>query len=257
MPSKATGSLNAIEAVLMSDVQAAQLLADFLRDNQEDIIIALISAYERNYTFSASVRLPDDVKCSWSRQGMRDFAQDLVGEPDPTRYKRANAGDIVIQREPSVSALFMFIETQLFYCRTIAPLIWQHFLNEPEVANQLIDVLDERVRTIVAANMKHFLDEAGTAGFFSQSWNLCPPSPQDNASARASVARPDEEASLTARERDMLELSCQGLTNKEIAARLGIGLSTVKGYMGKLFEKFGVRSRSELIALVVRREKSV
>ena len=48
----------------------------------------------------------------------------------------------------------------------------------------------------------------------------------------------------------MLELAITGRSNKEISSELGVSLSTVKGYMSKLFEKYGVRSRSELTSVV-------
>ncbi len=48
---------------------------------------------------------------------------------------------------------------------------------------------------------------------------------------------------LTAREREVLALLADGLTNREIAARLGIGAETVKDHVGSLYRKFEVRDR--------------
>jgi DNA-binding CsgD family transcriptional regulator len=53
---------------------------------------------------------------------------------------------------------------------------------------------------------------------------------------------------LTARELDVVELVCQGATNKDIAAELGIGLATVKTHVLRVLDKIGVGSRSELAA---------
>jgi DNA-binding NarL/FixJ family response regulator len=52
--------------------------------------------------------------------------------------------------------------------------------------------------------------------------------------------------SLTARERDVLDLLGTGCSNPEIAAALGIGDATVKTYVSRLLAKFGVRSRVAL-----------
>ncbi len=54
--------------------------------------------------------------------------------------------------------------------------------------------------------------------------------------------------SLTPREREILTLMARGLTNKEIAAHLGLALPTVKLYARRLLRKLGVRSRAEAIA---------
>ena len=55
---------------------------------------------------------------------------------------------------------------------------------------------------------------------------------------------------LTPREREILTLIVDGLSNGEIAERLVIGLSTVKFHVSSIFSKLGVSSRAEAIALV-------
>jgi len=63
---------------------------------------------------------------------------------------------------------------------------------------------------------------------------------------RTSLAR------LTARERQVLELLAQGLGDKEIAARLGVGIETIKTHTANLFGKLGVESRMQALILAVR-----
>jgi len=58
---------------------------------------------------------------------------------------------------------------------------------------------------------------------------------------------------LTQRERQILSLLADGLGNKQIAAQLGISPSTVKTHVELLFEKLGVTSRAEAVAVSVRR----
>lgn len=62
------------------------------------------------------------------------------------------------------------------------------------------------------------------------------------------------ESRLTARELEILNLIDQGLSNKEIARRLTIELSTVKNHVHNIFEKLNVSRRSEAAAR--RRESS-
>jgi LuxR family maltose regulon positive regulatory protein len=52
---------------------------------------------------------------------------------------------------------------------------------------------------------------------------------------------------LTSREREVLELIAEGLSNREIAARLFIATSTVKGYVHSLLRKLEADSRTKAI----------
>lgn len=54
--------------------------------------------------------------------------------------------------------------------------------------------------------------------------------------------------SLTNREREILTLSSQGLSNSEIAHRLGLSPHTVKSHVHNLLRKVGVATRAEAIA---------
>ncbi len=55
--------------------------------------------------------------------------------------------------------------------------------------------------------------------------------------------------SLTPRERGIALLVQRGLRNKEVAEELGLSEGTVKVHLHKIFEKLGVRSRTELILM--------
>lgn len=56
--------------------------------------------------------------------------------------------------------------------------------------------------------------------------------------------------SLTAREREVLELMGSGLNNREIAERLYVSVATVKTHINGIFGKLAVRDRAQAIALV-------
>jgi NarL family two-component system response regulator LiaR len=57
---------------------------------------------------------------------------------------------------------------------------------------------------------------------------------------------------LTARERQVLTLLADGLTNAEIAERLVVSLSTVKGHVSSIISKLGASSRTEAATIAVR-----
>jgi two-component system nitrate/nitrite response regulator NarL len=57
---------------------------------------------------------------------------------------------------------------------------------------------------------------------------------------------------LTEREREVLELVAQGLSNQEVGDRLGLAEKTIKHYMTNILGKLQVRSRVEAALLVAR-----
>ncbi|MDX6716069.1 MAG: hypothetical protein QOH30_2627 [Baekduia sp.] len=63
--------------------------------------------------------------------------------------------------------------------------------------------------------------------------------------------------SLSHRERQVLGLVTAGLTNEEIAHRLYLAESTVKGYLTSAFQRLGVHSRREAASLVLRTDESL
>lgn len=68
------------------------------------------------------------------------------------------------------------------------------------------------------------------------------------------VRAPDQMERLTTREADVLQLLAQGLANKEIAHKLGIGETTVKSHVRHILSKLGVLSRTQA-ALVAFRDQ--
>jgi DNA-binding NarL/FixJ family response regulator len=58
---------------------------------------------------------------------------------------------------------------------------------------------------------------------------------------------------LTARERQVLQLTARGMANKQIAAALDISENTVKFHLSSLYAKLGVTSRTEAVRAGARR----
>ena len=60
-------------------------------------------------------------------------------------------------------------------------------------------------------------------------------------------------APLTRRELEVLRSVFEGLTNKEIAHKIGASQSSVKATLQRLFEKTGVRTRAQLVRIAIER----
>ena len=71
-------------------------------------------------------------------------------------------------------------------------------------------------------------------------------SPDAPASDQAALDR------LTTREKQVLTLVAEGLTNKEIADSLGIAVKTVMAHRANLMEKLGVHNHSKLVRFAIR-----
>jgi DNA-binding NarL/FixJ family response regulator len=67
------------------------------------------------------------------------------------------------------------------------------------------------------------------------------------------MRRPAPDAVLTARESEVLGLVATGHSNKQIAVALGIGESTVKTHLLKVFDKLGVADRTRAVTLAMER----
>ena len=78
------------------------------------------------------------------------------------------------------------------------------------------------------------------------------------ASARAPErVRGSSSPRISQRERQVLDCVMKSQSNKEISAELHISESTVKFHLARLFEKFGVRRRSDLILQTVQQTAAV
>ena len=71
---------------------------------------------------------------------------------------------------------------------------------------------------------------------------------------RDSLAAPQaQDHPFSPREQEVLTLAAQGLTNKEIAYRLGISDRTVQFHMNSVFNKTGTSSRTEAATVALQR----
>ena len=70
--------------------------------------------------------------------------------------------------------------------------------------------------------------------------------------ASQGVAELSKSFRLTDREREVVELLIQGLTNKEIAVRMNISPNTVRAFIRMVMGKLGVSTRSGIVGIIFR-----
>lgn len=72
--------------------------------------------------------------------------------------------------------------------------------------------------------------------------------------AKSDLAAPDLSVvdELTEREREILDLLAQGLSNKLIASKLYLSVRTVEGHLANIYLRLGVHSRTEAMLIAMR-----
>jgi DNA-binding NarL/FixJ family response regulator len=69
---------------------------------------------------------------------------------------------------------------------------------------------------------------------------------------RNGVEQPPELAALTGQERRILEHIAEGLTNREIGAKMFLAEKTIKNYVSSLLAKLGLERRTQAAVLATR-----
>lgn len=251
-----------------ADRQIAGELAAFIRENKDEIVQNYIDAYDCAYAHSHGADLPGDMRLEWIHALIEAQIQEIEGEVDPSRYETCG-GDMVLQHEKALNPIMTYMESKLFFARFLAPYIWRRFTTQPDKLKRMFAVLERSVQAAVRANVEAFLDSFDHPGALSQSWDRYTmlggrPAIEAIPSSSAQAPRPSpplqdmlvpgDAALLTPRESQIAQLVVEGATNKQIARQLGLGLSTVKNNIGRIFDKYGVQSRTELVAIILKGE---
>ena len=107
------------------------------------------------------------------------------------------------------------------------------FLLKDAPSEQLVGA----VRSVAAGDA--LIDPSITRRLINQFVRAARPDPDD----------PPQLAALTPRERDVLRLVAQGLSNAEIAADLVVEDSTAKTHVGRILMKLGLRDRVQAVVM--------
>lgn len=63
---------------------------------------------------------------------------------------------------------------------------------------------------------------------------------------------PGQKGRLSTREREILQVLCEGASNKEAAAKLGISIKTIETHRASIMKKLGLNSFSEMVRYAIR-----
>ncbi|WP_404434163.1 response regulator transcription factor [Microbacterium lacus] len=117
---------------------------------------------------------------------------------------------------------------------------------------------DDQILAAIEAGASGYLLKAApqaeiVAGIRSVAAGQSALSPQVAVRLVERMRHPERESVLTARETEVLRLVAAGNSNKQVASSLGIGESTVKTHLLKVFEKLGVADRTRAVTLAMER----
>lgn len=117
---------------------------------------------------------------------------------------------------------------------------------------------DDQILAAIEAGASGYLLKAApqaeiVAGIRSVAAGQTALSPQVAVRLVERMRRPDPAVVLTVRETEVLRLVASGHSNKQAAVALGIGESTVKTHLLKVFEKLGVADRTRAVTLAMER----
>jgi two-component system, NarL family, nitrate/nitrite response regulator NarL len=99
-------------------------------------------------------------------------------------------------------------------------------------------------------DLRHAVEAAARGEFGCSSW-VATALLRRVAEAGAERRRRAPHPELTSREREIGALLVEGLSNKEIAGRLLLGVSTVKNHVHNLLAKIDARTRAEAVAVLM------
>jgi len=182
------------------------------------------------------------------RIGLREVLNGLPGLSVVTEATRledlsADEADVVVIASPAAFEHFGNDEAILL------------LTDEPQEAQELLN-LDLRAWGVLPVNAGEDELKAAIGALAEGLWVGAPTLIRDLLARKPARELYEDETdaqTLTARETEVLQLTAQGLANKQIALQLGISEHTVKFHLSSLYARLGVTSRTEAVRSGARR----
>ncbi len=193
------------------------------------------------------------------RRGVRAL---LEAEPDILVIGEAGTASSALAQIPALRPAVAVLDVRLpdgdgvSVCREVRS-------RAPEVACLMLTAFsdDEALLASIMAGAAGYVlkqvrgcDLVGAVRMVASGQSLLDPRAAGKVMARLrdEADRRDRLGGLTARERKVLELIGEGLTNRQIGERLSVSVKTVKNYVSVLFVKLGMEQRTQAAAYAAR-----
>jgi DNA-binding NarL/FixJ family response regulator len=193
------------------------------------------------------------------RRGIRVL---LEAEPDIQLIGEAGTASAALAQIPALRPAVAVLDVRLpdgdgvSVCRQVRS-------RAPEVACLMFTAFsdDEALLASILAGAAGYVlkqvrgcDLVGAVRAVASGQSLLDPRAASRARARLrdEAGRCDRLAGLTARERKVMELIGDGLTNRQIGEQLSVSVKTVKNYVSVLFVKLGMEQRTQVAAYAAR-----
>lgn len=272
-----------IEFEWVSSQETRNELADVIEGNLAEFEFACSAHYVEDYPHSRANDLPTAVAINWTNSTLLALCEMLRnGELSEMFLFATLSGDLYEDpHEVEFSKFVNSIGGPLSFSRNMAGVLNRFYIQDGIKARRMIVCLEEVCKFIIASNMNAYWASLATPGSLSAHWrvyervaessesDLSAPTPRERFADRAGLRASAEEApgspvdrsadrdplvsSLSRREQEVLRLLMEGKTNNEICYELDLKLSTVKSYVSRIFDKYNVNSRAELLSKVLQR----
>lgn len=246
-------------------------LAQILRENSGIISEQLERKFVEEYPAAEANNLNADLIHRWTLAEIELIARAVEEDDSSIAVHKGDMGRIVSDHDLELTKMASSLATTLFIARRTAPVIYllTNACSSEGDGQEMLLIYEKLVREVVTAYCSEYISIVGREGAILRTWDLLSgleldPEPEQTPAKKhkrvavsegklaTGAARPLWEGDwLTSREKDVLKHLVAGKTNGEIAAELDIKQNTVKNYVARIFSKFGVGSRAELLAAVL------
>ena len=148
----------------------------------------------------------------------------------------------LLAASPATRVLVLTMHSEAQVVRTALAAGVHGFLNKAANPQEVV----RAVRSVAQGRAFVSVPFAG-GGLADLVTNQEPPVRAPSAPPESSAPPRAEGRKLSEREREILKLFARGLTHRQIAEGLGLSVKTVETYRSRLGDRFGARSRAELV----------
>ncbi len=228
-----TDIIDSCECVLLPDEGILPLLwADY--QNEPDKLYALVIEFRREQ---------NNVTKAHIRQNMDDLAEYVKSIKQEADAERCRQIELEIYHRFYLALLNLREKTNSLY-DTVANM--EDTADLMRLRSEITQL--KMMETDLVSEILRIRQDASEGADGRQPKTRRSPSQQQGSSEET---RPFEQACLahniTGREREVIELIAQGLTNAEISKRLSLADSTVKNYLSSILSKLGKSNRSQIV----------